>query len=97
MFNVKLREAQRPVKLRDGVGGPMRIVTADEWVEFKGFRVLPDYIAQDNNFEIEEVASSPAPSTSAAPALIESPSAKPATPQPSRRRRRSPTKKPSAS
>ena len=97
MFRVKLRQAQRPVKLRDGVGGPMRVVTSDEWVEFKGFRVLPEWIAHDNNFEIEEVASSPAPSTSAAPAQIESPSAKPATPQPSRRRRRSSPKKKSES
>ena len=98
MFKVKLREAQRPVKLRDGVGGAMKVVTADEWVELRGFKVLPDWIAQDNNFESEEVASSPTPSTSAAPAQIESPSAsKPASPQPTRRRRRSPPKKKSES
>lgn len=76
----------------------MKVVTSDEWVVFNGFKVLPDYIAQDNNIEIEEAASSPAPSKTAAPAQIESPSAsKPASPQPTRRRRRAtPKKKPEA-
>ena len=74
----------------------MKVVTADEWVAFTGFKVLPDYIAQDNTLEIEEAASSPAPSKAAAPAPIESPSAsKPASSQSTRRRRRTTAKKPS--
>ena len=72
----------------------MKVVTSDEWVVFNGFKVLPDYIAQDNNIEIGEAASSPAPSMTAAPAQIESPSAsKPESPQPTRRRRRATKKK----
>jgi len=93
MFRMKLREAQRPVRVRDGIGGPVKVVTADEWVEFRGFKVIPEFIAHDESLEVEEVASSPTASETSAPALNESPSAKPASPQPTRRRRRNTQKK----
>jgi len=49
MWKIKLREQQAPVLLRDGKGGPMRRVTADDWAGFVGFEELPDYIALDES------------------------------------------------
>lgn len=64
IFKVKLREAQRPVKLRDGIGGPMLRVTDDEWATFERWPEVPGHIATDTSLEVEvltEITITPAP------------------------------------
>ena len=56
MWNVKLKESQRPTLLRDGKGGPMRVVTSSNWVKFE---TMPEYMVDDASLEIEEIEASP--------------------------------------
>ena len=56
MWNVRLKEAQRPTLLRDGKGGPMRVVTSSNWVKFE---TMPDYMVHDASLEIEEIEAKP--------------------------------------
>ena len=89
IFKLKLKERQRPVKIRDGKGGEMLRVTADEWVTFKGFSEVPDFIEIDTTLEIEiapEITITPAP----AAVVSESP---PPAAKPAKRRRGRPPKK----
>lgn len=55
MYNVKLAEQQRPVLLRDGAKGPMRVVTANNWVRFE---TIGNHMVDDNSLVIEVVESS---------------------------------------
>lgn len=65
MWNVKLKEDQRPTLLRDGKGGPMRVVTSSNWVKFE---TMPEYMVDDASLEIEEIeAKAPAPEPTPAP------------------------------
>mgnify|MGYP003146778015 CR=1 FL=1 len=90
IFKVKLREAQRPVKLRDGIGGPMLRVTGDEWATFERWPEVPEHIATDTTLEVEvltEITITPAPAAE----VNESPP--PAAPPRKKRRGRPPKKK----
>ena len=77
MWNVKLREAQRPTLLRDGKGGPMRVVTSSNWVKFE---TMPEYMINDENLIIEKIEAKPkAPEPKAPePTPAEEPKPKPA-------------------
>ena len=77
MWNVKLREAQRPTLLRDGKGGPMRVVTSSNWVKFE---TMPEYMVDDENLIIEKIEAKPkAPEPKAPePTPAEEPKPKPA-------------------
>ena len=81
MYKVKLRSEQRPVLLRDGKGGPMRVVTASNWCNFN---TLPEYMINDSSLEIEEVE----PSTAEQPPAATEP--EPPKPRTRRRRRKTP-------
>ena len=83
MFKVRLREEQRPVLLRDGKGGPMRVVTASNWVNFQ---TIPEFMIDDCSLEIEEIGEAPA-AVEPAPAATEPEQPKPRT---RRRRRKTP-------
>ena len=91
IFKLKLKERQRPVKIRDGKGGEMLRVTADEWVTFKGFSEVPDFIEIDTTLEIEIAPEITI--TKPAPAAVVSESPPPAAEPPKRRRGRPPKKK----
>ena len=64
IFKIKLREPHRPVKIRDGIGGPMRMVTGDEWTTFSRWPEVPQPIADDIDLLVEvltEITITPAP------------------------------------
>ena len=84
MWNVRLKEAQRPTLLRDGKGGPMSVVTSSNWVKFE---TMPEYMVNDASLEIEEIEAkptAPTPAPVATEAAPEEPTQKPA---PRRRKR----------
>ena len=80
MWNVRLKEAQRPTLLRDGKGGPMRVVTSSNWVKFE---TMPEYMVHDASLEIEEIEAKPTAPTPAPVATEAAPKA----PAPRRRKR----------
>ena len=90
MWNVKLREAQRPTLLRDGKGGPMRVVTSSNWVKFE---TMPEYMGDDENLIIEKIEAKPkAPEQKPAPVAEAAPAEEPK-PKPAPRRRKKASKK----
>ena len=90
MWNVKLREAQRPTLLRDGKGGPMRVVTSSNWVKFE---TMPEYMINDENLIIEKIEAKPkAPEPKPAPVAEAAPAEEPK-PKPAPRRRKKASKK----
>ena len=66
MYNVKLAEPQRPVLLRDGRKGPMRVVTAHNWVKFE---TIGEWMQDDNSLVIEPIKDEPAPVAVAEPVV----------------------------
>ena len=90
MWNVKLREAQRPTLLRDGKGGPMRVVTSSNWVKFE---TMPEYMINDENLIIKKIEAKPkAPEPKPAPVAEATPAEEPK-PKPAPRRRKKASKK----
>ena len=90
MWNVKLREAQRPTLLRDGKGGPMRVVTSSNWVKFE---TMHEYMVDDENLIIEKIEAKPkAPEPKPAPVAEAAPAEEPK-PKPAPRRRKKASKK----
>ncbi len=90
MWNVKLKEDQRPTLLRDGKGGPMRVVTSSSFTQFK---TMPEYMVNDSSLEIEEIEAKPkAPEPTPAP-VTEAAPAEEAKAKPAPRRRKKTSKK----
>jgi len=90
IFKIKLREPHRPVKIRDGISGPMLMVTGDEWTTFSRWPEVPQPIADDIDLLVEvltEITITPAPAAE----VNESPP--PAAPPRKKRRGRPPKKK----